>query len=256
MGLYLTSINPTWGGDVAQLVERWTGTLLMQVWFPSAAWDFSLRVNFQCRLSYSVRTSLCAIACISICAHVKDPVVHVRIWWILETLKHPVCTVGSAAQLCHSLLSPREINQIPHERNWNGTVQSLSRSDRWGDMRDDSAQIFFPSFLLEAPVSCSGMGWDVHSVVLSIQHFLCWPQCHPSSEVPWRMVLERLSRHVTYPNHAGFCFSTTAGRGSCGPTRKLTLFRTQSLVLRSKLEMHRGLIRQLVSQAWILFSVS
>ena len=39
-------------GDVAQLVERGTGTLLMQVRFPSAARDFSPMVNFQCRLSY------------------------------------------------------------------------------------------------------------------------------------------------------------------------------------------------------------
>ena len=49
-------------GDVAQLVEHWTGTLLMQIRFPCAARDFSLRVNFQCRLSYSVRTPPCAIA--------------------------------------------------------------------------------------------------------------------------------------------------------------------------------------------------
>ena len=38
-------------------------------------------------------TPPCAIACIYICAHVKDPVVHVRVWWIMETLKHPACTI-------------------------------------------------------------------------------------------------------------------------------------------------------------------
>ena len=38
------------GGDVAQLVERWTGMLLMQVRFPGVKWDFSPRVNFQSRL--------------------------------------------------------------------------------------------------------------------------------------------------------------------------------------------------------------
>ena len=40
---------------------------------------FSPKVNFQCRLSYGVRAPPCAIACIYICAHVKDPVVHDRI---------------------------------------------------------------------------------------------------------------------------------------------------------------------------------
>ena len=44
-----------------------------------------------------VRTPLCAIACINICAHVKDPVVHVRIWWIMEMLKHPACLLGWVA---------------------------------------------------------------------------------------------------------------------------------------------------------------
>ena len=77
------------GGDVAQLVERRTGTPLAQVQFPGAARDFSPRVNFQCRLSYGVRTPLCTIVCINIFAHVKDPVVHVRVRWIMETLKQP-----------------------------------------------------------------------------------------------------------------------------------------------------------------------
>ena len=69
------------GGDVAQLVEHRTVTPLTQVRFPGAARDFSPRVISQCRLSYGVRTPP------SICAHVKDPVVHVRVRWIMETLK-------------------------------------------------------------------------------------------------------------------------------------------------------------------------
>ena len=67
------------GGDVAQLVEHRTGTSPTQVRFPGAARDFSPRVNFQCRLSYGVRTPPCAIACNYDCVHVKDPVVHVRV---------------------------------------------------------------------------------------------------------------------------------------------------------------------------------
>ena len=87
-----------WGGGVAQLVEHQTGTLLRWVWFPDATRDFCPRGNFQCRLSYSVLTSLRAIACIYICAHVKDPTVHISIRWIMETLKHLACTnrLGSA----------------------------------------------------------------------------------------------------------------------------------------------------------------
>ena len=66
------------GGDVAQLVDHWTGTPLTQVPFPGVARDFSPRV-IPCRLSYGVRTPSCAIACVNICAHVRDPAVCVRV---------------------------------------------------------------------------------------------------------------------------------------------------------------------------------
>ena len=50
--------------DVAQLVERRTGTLLTQFSIPQCGEGFfSPRVNFQCRLSYGVRTPPCATAC-------------------------------------------------------------------------------------------------------------------------------------------------------------------------------------------------
>ena len=61
--------------------------------------------QLQCRLSYGVRTPPCAITCIYIYAHVKDPVVHVRVRWTMGTLKHPAYTVGWVARLCHSWLS-------------------------------------------------------------------------------------------------------------------------------------------------------
>ena len=86
-------------GDVAQLVEHQTGMPLTQVRFPDAARVFSARVNFQCRLSYGVHTPLCAVTCINTCAHLKDPGVHVRVWWIIETLKHPACIIGWVARL-------------------------------------------------------------------------------------------------------------------------------------------------------------
>ena len=95
-------MNSNWGGDVVQLVERRTGTPLTQVRFPGAARDFSPRGNLQGRLCYGVRTLPCGIACINIAAHVRDPVVRVRVRHSVETLKHPVCTVGLVARLCRS----------------------------------------------------------------------------------------------------------------------------------------------------------
>ena len=111
------------------------------------------------------------------------------------------------------------------------SVQSLDQLGRRGNMRDDSAEIPFQSLLQDDLVSSSGMGRHVHSLILSIQHFLCQPQHHSTSTVPWRMVLERLSWRVTCPNHACFCLLTVARRRSCGPTRKLILFCTLSLFL-------------------------
>ena len=90
---FKTHITVRWK-TIGQLAQHRTDTPLTQVRFPGAERDFSPRVNFQCRLSYRVYTPPCAIACIYICAHVKDPKVHVRVWWILETLKHPACTIG------------------------------------------------------------------------------------------------------------------------------------------------------------------
>ena len=110
------------------------------------------------------------------------------------------------------------------------SVQSLDWLGHWGDMRDDSAEILFQSFLQEALVSSSSMGRYVHSLMLSIQHFSCWPQHHPPSKAPWRMVLERLSWCVTYSNHSSFHLLTVVRGGSCGPTGKLILLCTHSLV--------------------------
>ena len=55
------------------------------------------------------------------------------------------------------------------------SVKSLDWLSHWGDtsLRDDSAEILFQS--QEALVSSSGIGRDVHSLMLSIQHFLCQP---------------------------------------------------------------------------------
>ena len=107
-----------------QLVEHQTGTPPTLVPFPGAAsLFFSSRVHFQCRLAYGVRTPLCAVACIYICVHVKDPVVHVRVQCIMETLKQPECTVGWVARLCRSWLLPGKATRISYGRNPIGTRQ-------------------------------------------------------------------------------------------------------------------------------------
>ena len=103
-------------------------------------------------------------------------------------------------------------------------------------MRDDSAEILFQSFLQEALVSSSGMGKDVISLTLSIQHFLRRPRRHPSSDVPRGMILERLPWCLTCRNHVSFRLSTVARKRSCGPARTPILLHTQSLVLSVQVE--------------------
>ena len=72
-------------------------------------------------------------------------------------------------------------------RGQSSSVQSLDRLGHWGDMRDNLAEILFKPFLQEALVCSSGMSRDVHSLMMSIQHFLCKPWHHPPSKVPWRI---------------------------------------------------------------------
>ena len=61
------------------------------------------------------------------------------------------------------------------------SVQLLDRLGRRGEMRDDSVEIAFRSFLHEANVSCSGMDSGVYSLTLSIQHyFLCRTTASPT----------------------------------------------------------------------------
>ena len=59
---------------------------------------------------------------------IKDPVVHVRVRWTTETLKHPAYTVGWVARLCRSWLSSRKATRISHGRNstGNNTVVKIS----------------------------------------------------------------------------------------------------------------------------------
>ena len=62
--------------------------------------------------------------------------------------------------------------------------QSLDELGCPGDMRVDSAEILFQSFLQEALVSSYSMCRDVHSLMLSNQHFLSRPRRRPPSKMP------------------------------------------------------------------------
>ena len=76
----------TSGEDVAQLIERRTGTPLTQVRFPGAARVFFFFFS-QSQLSVQTLTVSvqppCAIVSVST---LKDPVVLIRVRWIMETL--------------------------------------------------------------------------------------------------------------------------------------------------------------------------
>ena len=103
---------------------------MTQVRFPGAARDFFFlpESTFSAdSLSYGVRTPPCAIACINICAHVRDLVVHVRVRWIMEIPQHPACTVGWVARLCRNWRCPGKAARISRGRNPNGRVQSLKK---------------------------------------------------------------------------------------------------------------------------------
>ena len=69
---------------------------------------------------------LSSIACINFCALIKDPVVDVRVWWNMETLKHQACTIVTVSQLAF----PREGNlTFPWEKSyWDNTVVNGRKS--------------------------------------------------------------------------------------------------------------------------------
>ena len=66
----------------------------------------------------------CAVACMNICAHVKDPVVHVRVRWIMGTLKTPSMhlRLGSAT-LSHPAYPGESNPNFPSdESKWDETA--------------------------------------------------------------------------------------------------------------------------------------
>ena len=82
-----------------------------------------------------------------------------------------------------------------------GLIEDQFSSVPWpirssGNMRDDSAEIVFQPFLHGALLSSSGTGRDVHSLLLSIQHFLCRPRRRPPSRCLEGWLLWRNCRGV------------------------------------------------------------
>ena len=101
------------GGDVAQLVERRTGTPLTRVRFRGAAkeWFSQSQLSVADRLSCGVRIHVCAIVCINDCAHVnKDPVVHVKSSVDYGNTKTPSKHRRLGSATLSQLAFPRESN--------------------------------------------------------------------------------------------------------------------------------------------------
>ena len=62
--------------------------------------------------------------------HFKDPVVHVRVRWIMKTLTRPACTACWVARTCCSWLYPGKAIRISHGRNPNGTRATVVKRRR------------------------------------------------------------------------------------------------------------------------------
>ena len=144
---------------------------------------------------------------------------------------------------------------FPPRNSDSGSVQSVERLGRRVDLRDDSAEILFQSFLQEALVNSFGTGRDVHShvdhpafpLLTTASPTLKGALKNSSGEVvmvcdmpeslkfpSFESCLERLLWCVTCPHYLSFHLFTVASSGSCGLTRKLIMIHNQSLVLCSR----------------------
>ena len=112
------------GGDVAQLLRASDRHAADAGSIPRCAEGFFLPESaFSADSLTCVPTPPRAVACINSCAHVKGPVVHVRVRWIIEALKYPACIAGWVARLCLSWLSPGKATRYFDGRNPIGTIQ-------------------------------------------------------------------------------------------------------------------------------------
>ena len=107
---YNIYVSENRGGNVAHLVELRTSTVLTQVQFLSVAKDCFPRAAFQCRLSFSVYTSPCAVACINIFTHIRASLVNVRVQSIMETIKKNTQHAPKGRTALPQLAFPMETN--------------------------------------------------------------------------------------------------------------------------------------------------
>ena len=113
--------------------------------------------------------------------------------------------------------------------------QSLHRLGRPRDMRDDSAEILFQSFLHEAFVNSSGMDRNAHVVHAAFPLAITAPPILRDALKDVCVVLllfclfvfERLLGCMTCPNRANFRLLTVARNVPRGTTRELILLRSQ-----------------------------
>ena len=83
-----------WGCSLVSRASDWHA--FDAGWIPWCGKGFFSQSAFSAD-SLTVSVHLCVQLHVFTCAHVKDPVIHVRVWWIMETLKHPACTVSWVA---------------------------------------------------------------------------------------------------------------------------------------------------------------
>ena len=133
------------------------------------------------------------------------------------------------------------------------SVQSLDQLSCQENMRYNSAEILFQSFLLKVLVSSSGLGRGVHSLMLSIKHFFCRPRRRLLSKVPWRMILERLSWRVAYPETCKFPSLDTCQKRFLWTHEEVDLVLRPVVCLVLKVEDTEMFQYALGFQSWILF---
>ena len=121
---------------------------------------------------------------------------------------------------------------------------------------DDLATSSLHSSRLSAFLMAASSVKPVHSGMLSSHLFFCLPRLLPPWTVPYMIVLTSPDDLVMCPYHLSLRCLTVVRRSSWGPMACRVMFRTSSLEMWSLYVMPRSFLRQLISMACILFSVS